>query len=1377
MIHRTTRLLALAAVLLVGILLAGTVAADHTPDPASVTIAGSLQSELGCPGDWQPECANTHIAFDAADDVWQGTFNLAAGAYEYKAALNDSWTENYGANAQSNGPNIPLNAPGGDVKFYYDHKSHWITDNNNSRIATAAGDFQSELGCPGDWQPECLRSWLQDPDGDGTYSFVTEDIPAGNYETKAAMNEGWNESYPPNNKAFSVPNECSTTTFTFVSATNAYDVASVAGDCDPGHGHDNNVEYFGLGHNSHDDLYRVPFGAVMPGTEVILRFRTYHNDVESVRARVWDDAAGGQFFLDLQPVATDVSCYDAAQPDETCDFWQASLTPAQPTTYYYRFIVTDGTATANYEDDAFRDGGWGEAHPDLKDWGWAIQVYDAGFEAVDWLQNAVMYQIFPDRFRNGRSNNDANVNAPRYGWPDNPLDRIIRKAWTDLPEGYCRFYVNPATPCTESPRGRDYFGGDIMGVNQRLNYLRSLGVTAIYFNPVFDAASNHAYDTQDYYKIDPFFGTNKEFDQFLKAAEKAGIKVILDGVFNHVSSDSKYFDRYHHFADVGACESVDSPYRQWFTFFEEAGGPCAGPNGPNTMNYPAWFGFDSLPVLNKNNPDVQALIYSQNNSVGRYWLNRGADGWRLDVMGDGSFPADFWPEFREAIKATNPNAPIIGELWKKFEILPKVRGDQADTAMGYRFRNAILGFFGRVDDKGFVDDGQTDQPPSLFAKKLISIREDNPDASYYTMMNILGSHDTQRILWLLTPGERNREEREFNTANLARGKQLLELAAVVQMTTPGAPTIYYGDEVAMTGDDDPDDRRTFPWDGVGPFGSGGDGAMLAHYSFLTDLRRDNAVFRQGELTFLLTDDTNRTLAYLMRTGDAAAVVAVNRNDSSQTLVIDAEGMLPDAAALTDALGAVPGTVTAANGTITVELPGLSAAVLLPTAGQDLVAPDAPAGLVAVAGNGQTTLDWNGVGGAAAYRVYRSPVTGGGYVLVAETTSTDYVDSGLENGREYFYVVTAVDAAGNEGAYSNEAAATPFFPIGYTVLQWPPTLNHTISVNGTDTVYGRVYVAGVTDAAGDPALILAEVGFGPDGSDPATWTNWWPMSRNAGCGDCGNNYEYMGNMTPEQLGEFDYLVRFSTDNGHNWVYGDVDGWFPDPGQSPTNDPGDMTVASSGDTTPPADPANLTVTGQSPVGIALAWDAVADADLAFYEVLRGDAAGGPYVEIGETNATTFNDTAVMENATYYYVVRAVDTSFNRSGFSNEVSGKALPRTVTVTFNVDVPPHTPAGKIAYITGTLSRFDGGHPDWNSSSNPMTPVDADTFAITFTGLEGTQIEYKYTLGGPDFFDVEKGLACEELGNRMITLDYGATGAITRNDTVVNWRNVAPCGN
>ena len=220
-------LLALAALCLVLL----PAAASGTPNPTTVTIAGSLQSEAGCPGDWDPACAVTHLAYDANDDVWQGTYSLPAGAYEYKAALNDSWTENYGVNAQLDGANIPLSlASAASVKFYYDHKSHWITDNQSSVIAVAAGSFQSELGCPGDWDPGCLRSWLEDANGDGIYTFETTALPAGSYETKVAIDEGWAENYGQggvpdgSNIPFTVPSDHAAVTFSYVASTHVLTV-------------------------------------------------------------------------------------------------------------------------------------------------------------------------------------------------------------------------------------------------------------------------------------------------------------------------------------------------------------------------------------------------------------------------------------------------------------------------------------------------------------------------------------------------------------------------------------------------------------------------------------------------------------------------------------------------------------------------------------------------------------------------------------------------------------------------------------------------------------------------------------------------------------------------------------------------------------------------------------------------------------------------------------------------------------------------------------------------------------------------------------------------------------------------------------------------
>jgi hypothetical protein len=214
--------------------------ADHTPEPSSVTVAGSLQEELGCPGDWQPDCSVTYLGFDAEDTIWQATFNIPAGSWEYKAAMNDAWNENYGAGAQLGGPNIPLDLGADtDVKFYYDHKSHWITDSVNTEIAVVAGSFQSELGCSGDWQPWCLRSWLQDPDGDGIFVLETGRLPAGNYECKVAHDEDWAENYGDGgvpggaNIPFTVPQDCADMRFEYDLSTHLLAVGTAPDPAQP----------------------------------------------------------------------------------------------------------------------------------------------------------------------------------------------------------------------------------------------------------------------------------------------------------------------------------------------------------------------------------------------------------------------------------------------------------------------------------------------------------------------------------------------------------------------------------------------------------------------------------------------------------------------------------------------------------------------------------------------------------------------------------------------------------------------------------------------------------------------------------------------------------------------------------------------------------------------------------------------------------------------------------------------------------------------------------------------------------------------------------------------------------------------------------------
>jgi fibronectin type 3 domain-containing protein len=707
-----------------------------------------------------------------------------------------------------------------------------------------------------------------------------------------------------------------------------------------------------------------------------------------------------------------------------------------------------------------------------------------------------------------------------------------------------------------------------------------------------------------------------------------------------------------------------------------------------------------------------------------------------------------------------------------------IRGDRLDTTMNYRLRDAVLGLLAPqpFDSKGFADSGRVISP-SEFAARMQSIREDYPDAAYYSLMNLVDSHDTERIRWTLTPGNENRADKELNAANVAQGKLRQRLAALIQFTVPGAPTVFYGDEVGITGDDDPDDRRTYPW-----LDRGGqpDQGLFTHYQSLNTIRRTNDVLVHGDLQFLLADDTAQVVAYGRKTNNSAAVIIVNRSANAFSGPIQVAGYLPDGISLARRYRVGSGgvtSITVQNGAINGTVGPMSALVYV-SGNVDLQPPAAPANLhVASEGAGTVNLTWSSVPGASRYNLYRSPLSGGGWekANAAPLTTTSYADTGLQNARTYYYVVTALDATGNESGHSNEVNALPHYTIGWANLQWPPSMTHTISaVNRTETAYGQVWIDGVTNAAGPTDGLRAQLGFGPVGTNPASDESWVWTDATFNV-DAGNNDEFQASMLPESTGTFDYVYRYTTTNGRDWLYADLDGPIPS-GSLPPN-PGELTVNPSGDTTAPAAPTGLHFLSASPDGVVLAWDAVAgDPTLYGYEVLRSGTDGGPYTTLASVPGTSYTDTEVVENATYYYVVRAVDTSFNRSGNSNQVAATAALRMVTLVFNVTVPASTDGtGRFVYIAGFLDRLDPPGPQWNPGGVFLSRLDATHWTITLHGREGTPLAYKYTLG--DWEHVEKGAACDEIGDRLLTLTYGATGTQNVNDTVLNWRNVAPCGN
>jgi glycosidase len=1170
--------------------------------------------------------------------------------------------------------------------------------------------------------------------------------------------------------------------------------------------HDNDIWWNDLGHNSRDPLFRSPGGAVPTGTAVTLRLRAADGDLTAARVRVWNDRTNVQTFYPMTKVATGVTLPNDAALYE---MWEATL-PASPdpTIYYYRFIVEDGTATAYYEDDNARTGGWGQTFGSSPDNSWQLTHYDPAFQTPDWVKNAVIYQIFADRFRNGDDTNNPAAGQFFYG----AFDTIVRSNTADWNARICDPRGNPgSTAVCADKYSQNFYGGDLQGVIDKLDYLDDLGVTAIYLNPIFESPSNHKYDTKDFLQIDDNFGTLALFQTLVAQAHSRGINIILDGVFNHSSSDSVYFDRYSRWDAAGnpttigandgsgACESISSPFAGWYPFFDYAGpppSPCS-----NNRDYPKWFGiFDSLPVYLHDEPAVRDYFINNGTaSVGPYWM-QWADGWRLDVApeidhGQINDPADdYWEQFRAAVHAVNPDAYIVGEEWGN--ATSWTVGDEWDATMNYQFAAAVLSFWRDTTftDNDFNSGSSAGQLSPLdatgVAERLLNLQERYAPEAFAAMMNLFNSHDTNRVLVLLDPNAPTNSVTDYNNPAYDWSPAITRYkgALILQMTLPGAPTIYYGDEVGTVNppskdgsnvwQDDPYNRVPYPWlDQSGtPFyihmqNATQQAALRDYVAALTAVRNSHPALRTGSFD-VLDSGQSSVFAYGRALGSDVVIVLANKAGTTQAVTLDLAGYAPAGATLTDLLGGGTQTV-AANGSLSVTVPARGGLILAVQGAVDY--PDAPTNLTATGAANQVNLSWNAAPGADSYDVYRSQLSGGGYSVVGNTAATTYADTGVTNGVAYYYIVVAKDDTTLlTGDPSNEATAIPAFAIGWANLQWPPTLNATASATGlTDNIYGQVWAPGLTDANSTPAPGLqAQVGYGPVGQAPtaASW-QWFAMTPNPGFDFNQNNDEFQGQLPRSAIGTFCYTTRYSTTGGATWFYA-VNG--PDEGNSTCPGPfGVLTVVASSDTTAPDAPTNLAVSGVTSASIALGWDPHpdTDGDLFGFRVYRGPV-GGPYAQIAQINdaaAVSYTDTSVTAGATYEYYVTALDTSVNESAASNKVEATAENVLVDVTFRVTVPAFTGDTYPVYLVGSFGV--AGFPNWDpgASSMAMTETSPNVWEITLSILDGTQLEYKFARGSWD--RVEKGPnGFDEVDNRALTVDGGTTGEQLVQATIANWR-------
>lgn len=1129
---------------------------------------------------------------------------------------------------------------------------------------------------------------------------------------------------------------------------------------------DGRVEAADLVHDSRSDMYRTPFGAVPAETEVIVRLRAAAGDLTEATIRVWDQVDELQALLPMTLVAT-----DPTRGDHGYDYWQITLhTSAKPTILYYRFIVRDGTETAYLEDDPASDGGavteasdggTGRVYGASIDASWQIDVYDPAFTTPDWAKGAVAYQIFPDRFFDGDPTNNPSPGAEqgtdgadvfRYG--DVYGNPVLPKAWSDLPEGSCRAYQG--VTCSEGPLGRDFYGGDLAGVTAKLDDLAALGVTVIYLNPIFAAPSNHRYDTSSYAFIDPDLGTREDFDVLVREAEARGMRVLLDGVFNHVASDSPWFDRARRYAELGACESADSPYRAWFTFRPpnpNEPAPCAtsNPGGDDTY-YVGWFGFDTIPEVIEQNSVYE--FFTGPDGVVPHWIGAGTAGWRLDVMDNLSHK--FMRLIRESAKAADPDALVLGEKWDDASIY--LLGDQADSTMNYRFRRAVIGLVN--GDTPDLDGAIAGLTPSQFRERMLGVMEDYPAPAWETLLNLVDSHDTTRILWTLAPGRDDPAVRE-SAEGLAAAKAKVRLVSAIQLTWPGIASIYYGTEAGLTGHDDPDDRRPYPWDAI-------DNDLRDWYRTLGQLRADHEALRTGDLQFLAADDDTGMLAYLRGTAGEAAITILNLGDVPRSgKTIDLAGRVPEGTVLTDGISGVTATVT--SGAITIDFAGHGAAVFITPAGTDLAGPAAPTGVTATAASGAVKLSWTGGADAASYQVWRSILSNGGYELVGSTTTPAFDDTTARSGTRQFYVVVALDAAGNPSQRSAETSVLPQVTLVDAQLAGPAEVSQPLSAVDPGVAIEALVKTGPESTSQGPTIgIRAQLGVGAaGGGDPATEDAWSPMSWVADDGDADR---LRGTVRPEALGTYNVVLRVSTDGGATWSYADRGGIVAGPDGAWAYRPDlavTLGVTANADAEGPPAPANLRVMTAGDAVVTLAWDAVAVPDLFRYEISRSTTAGGPYEVVGSSTDPTFTDASIRAGDSYWYVVTAVDTAFNGSDASVEVAAAAVSREVKVTFTITLPATTPKGDTIYIAGD---FQG----WNPAGTPMTKVDDHTWSITIAFTEGIEPQYKYTRGSWEA--VEKDDGCGEIPNRTFSVLFGDTGAQAIADVVAKWRDVDQCG-
>lgn len=575
--------------------------------------------------------------------------------------------------------------------------------------------------------------------------------------------------------------------------------------------------------------YKKPFGAVKRGEECEFRIRLPKDivlDFPPVPVLVVFRTGYKETFLSM----------NLESEEENYNVYMAKYTPQNAGVHYYYFSYKQN-GTRNY----IKKTACHESSLNVGDL-YQLTVYDENYQTPEFLKGGIMYQIFPDRFY---SSGKEHENIP-YG-------RIIRENWEDTP-----FYRPDENGHVWN---NDYFGGDLDGIKEKLPYLKDLGVTCIYLNPIFESHENHRYNTANYRNVDPLLGTNEDFEKLCAEAKTYGISIILDGVFSHTGADSIYFNKFNRYDSLGAYNSKDSEFYPWYSFMEY----------PD--KYEAWWGIDTLPNVQENNEKYTEYICGDG-GVLDYWISLGAAGYRLDVADE--LPDQFLDNLNKCVKKHGKEKIIIGEVWEdasnKESYGVKRRyllGEQLDSVMNYPFRSAIM---------NYVLGGS----PYDFRNAIMTIIENYPKPSVDVLMNSISTHDIERAINILG-GEscegKSKDwmcNRTLTDAEYNLGKNRMKVAMALQYFLPGVPCVYYGDEAGQQGYKDPFNRRCYPWGHE-------DNELIEYTKLLAKIRKSSQVFRDGSIKFLYMDDNVIAFSRLRKHRKKAVVLFINRSDKEQII--------------------------------------------------------------------------------------------------------------------------------------------------------------------------------------------------------------------------------------------------------------------------------------------------------------------------------------------------------------------------------------------------------------------------------------------------------------------------------------------------------------